>query len=147
MLQCSNLCVFVNCSWEQFYSNNTKGHSCDWLCCNYVLQLYKERNMNIGKYTYIYNMLPWYSSRKILCLLKKKKLIFGSWGRKERRVGWLGFFFFSIFTSKILRLVALTIYFDGVEKNINIWWNNLQVLEDPQVYCCLNAEFFKMWFI
>lgn len=36
----------------------------------FLQKLDKERNMITGKYTYIDNMIPWSSSRNILCLLK-----------------------------------------------------------------------------
>lgn len=135
--------VFVNCSWEQFYSHKTRGHFCNRLCCKNVLQL-QERNMNTGKYTYIYNMLPWYSSRNILCLLKKLTLVFGSWGRKERRVSWLGLFFHILFED--FETCNFNNLFWQARKKKK-WWNNWEVLEDSKIYNHLNVGFFKMWFI
>lgn len=76
--------------------------------------------MITGKYTCIYNMLSWYSSRNILCLLKTLTLLpLGVEGGKKG--GLAGWACFSILTLKILRLVALTIYFDrlgGKKKNL-----------------------------
>lgn len=49
--------------------------------------------MTIGKYTYIYNMLSLYSSRKILCLLKKTNSSLGAeGGKKGESAGWAFFF-------------------------------------------------------
>lgn len=60
-------------------------------------------------------MLPRYSSRNILCLLKKLTLLsLGVEG--EKKGGVASWACFSIFTLKILRLVALTDYFDRLEK-------------------------------